>query len=247
MKNGGLLSYKFNTGGKGKLLFLCERNPLTGHYHYDRGSFVLEANGKVLFPDLGTTNYSNMNAVFMKNREYHSTVYPLNDKMTVISKAGEEAAKMAGHNITEELTLDMLYTLEAKILFADETQNGVHFKANLAPLYSENVVCGTREGNLLVKEEGGILELLDEWEFVGPDSVNANFVCYGEWEIFENSAKAMVDETKVEISFAEESGNELSLEIDNTMTDYADRPVSILRVKTQKGKQAKLISKIKYY
>jgi hypothetical protein len=188
-----------------------------------------------------------MNAVYMKNKEYHSTLYPLNDKMTVISKVGEESAKMAGHNIKEGLTLDMLYTPEAKILFADETKNGVHFKANLAPLYSKNVICGTREGKLSVAENSGILELIDEWQFNNSDNLNANFVCCGEWEIMDNSAKAMVDGTKVEISFVEENGNDLSLEIDNTMTDYANRFVSVLRVKTGRTNFSKLISKIKYF
>lgn len=63
----------------------------------------------------------------------------------------------------------------------------------------------------------------------------------------DNSAKAMVDGTKVEISFIEENGNDLSLEIDNTMTDYANRFVSVLRVKAGRANFSKLISKIKYF
>lgn len=87
--------------------------------------------------------------------------------------------------------------------------------------------------------------MIDEWQFNNSDNLNANFVCYGEWEIMDNSAKAMVDGTKVEISF--ENGNDLSLEIDNTMTDYANRFVSVLRVKTGRTNFSKLISKIKYF
>ncbi len=228
------------------MLFLCERNPLTGHYHYDRGSFVLEANGKILFPDLGTTNYSNMNTAYMRKKEYHSTIYPKNDTMTVMSNTGLVSAKMAGHPITEELTLDMLYTPEAKIIFATETENGVNFKADLASLFSKNVKCGTREGKLAILEDSGVFEIIDEWQFDNADSINANFLCYGKWNIEKDGATANVDGTKVKISFSEENGYELFLTTDESMTDYDGKFVSVLRVKTEKVNLAKITTRIEY-
>ena len=61
----------------GPMLFFYSSGPLSfGHYHEDKGSFILEAGGESLAMDRGITDYSDPESKHMKRAEYHNLLYP---------------------------------------------------------------------------------------------------------------------------------------------------------------------------
>lgn len=76
----GEIGYAKLTGhvaGIGNTLFFYTSGPLVfGHYHEDKGSFILEAAGETLAMDRGIADYANPECKFMKQAEYHNLLVP---------------------------------------------------------------------------------------------------------------------------------------------------------------------------
>lgn len=68
------------------LFFYCSGPLSFGHYHEDKGSFILEAGGEVLAMERGITRYSDPQSKHMKRAEYHNLLYPENEGGTRLSQ-----------------------------------------------------------------------------------------------------------------------------------------------------------------
>lgn len=220
----GLASFQFPGG---KLLVLAERNPYTAHFHEDRGTVILEADGKVLLPDLGTTNYANPVCLLMEKKEYHNLAYPLDLSMHVASRRGISAAREAAYPIREELKTEDMQTPEARIVYARETETGYVFKAETGMLYG-NGITGTRTGVLNPEQKS--LAVTDCWEFEDEHCVVVSYLSYSPWSIDGNTAVCR----DMTIEFQAEKP--LAMEVETGMEDWRGTPVYVLRGVTQRQK-----------
>jgi Heparinase II/III-like protein. len=77
MKDVGYVRIVRSTENIGNILFFYCSGPVEpGHFHEDKGSFIIEAAGEVLAMDRGITNYANPETKFLKKAEYHNLLYP---------------------------------------------------------------------------------------------------------------------------------------------------------------------------
>lgn len=230
----GLASYHFPGG---KLLVLAERNPYTGHFHEDRGTVILEAEGKVLLPDLGTTNYANPLCLLMEKKEYHNLAYPKDLIMEVASKRGISAAREAAYHITKELRPEDMQTPQARIIYAHETGDGYAFEVETGMLYGKEIT-GTRTGNLNLEQKS--LTITDCWEFREKHCVVVSYLSYSPWNLLGDSA--VCRDMKIEF-FAEQP---LLMDQEKGMSDWKGTPVYVLHVVTQRQEKHKIESIIKW-
>ncbi len=219
---GGLAAYR---RGNVKLLITAERNPMTGHFHEDRGGIVLEADGDMLLPELGTTSYANPRCILMEKKEYHNLACPANMEMTVESVRGRNAAAMAAFPITEELRLEDMDTPQAGLAVNQADERGCRFRVETGRLYGENIR-GVRCGTLKDNE----LNLWDTWEFPEEEELNITFLSFEPWRMQGNTA----DSGRLNLS-VEYTGN-WRFETEEGMTNFEGKPVHILRICTEQGR-----------
>ena len=217
----GLLTYR---RGFTKLLVNAERNPYTGHFHEDRGEIVLEAEGELLLPDLGTTSYANPACLVMDKKGYHNVACPMDLRMLAESEVGMKAAAAAAYPITEELTIEDMATPEAKVLSHQVTEDGYHFCVETGMLFGDGIR-GTREGELA----GRSLRLLDTWQFPEAHPLMVTFISYTPWEICSEVHKAVSGRMTLTVNSLEPA----HFEQEEGMVDYDNRPVYILRLIVQ--------------
>lgn len=226
----GLASFQFPGG---KLLVLAERNPYTGHFHEDRGTVILEVEGKVLLPDLGTTNYANPLCLLMEKKEYHNLAYPKDLMMEVSSKRGIAAAREAAYPITEELRSEDMQTPQARIIYARETEDGYAFEVETGMLYGKEII-GTRTGKLSLEQKS--LSISDCWDFREEHCVVVSYLSYSPWKTLGNLA--VCRDMKIEFH-AEQP---LLMDLETGMSDWKGAPVYVLHAITQRQKKHKLES-----
>lgn len=244
--NGGLLSYRFHENRGGKLWFLCERNPLTGHYHEDRGSVVLEVGGKMLLLDPGTTNYSNMASAYMSRKEYHNVAYPEGVEMYICNEIAEKSAAEAGVGCTTDIGAeDFMDPVPGKITYAQK-EDGICFGCDLQPIYRQ-VFKARRDGILQLHASGGFLTLKDAWKFDESRRLNANFLSYYPWLVEGHKAESNVENIQMTIHFIEENDLPLYLTVDDFMIDSNGRKVYTLRVQSAAAKEVELCSTLHFY
>lgn len=223
----GLLTYR---NGSSKLMVSAERNPLTGHFHEDRGGIVLESGGEILLPELGTTSYANPLCLVMDKKEYHNLAYPADLSMQAESRTGMEAAAEAAYPIVKELRREELEIPEAKVLCSELEPGGYHFCVETGRLYGEGI-SGIREGFM----EGRCLTLEDRWHFKEDDlhPITITFLSYQPWTADQSRAIAvsgLMDlsvETEETWKFCTEEG----------MSDFEGKPVYVLRICSEAGRE----------
>lgn len=242
MEKSGLAAYSFDKGLKGKFWLTCERNPLTGHYHEDRGAIALEVFGEFILPDLGTTSYSNISSKYMHLNKYHNVAYPENVTPRISSKVGDIEAAKAGHNIDSELTMEMLDVPEARIEYFKETALGVEFKVDLSPIY-DCAKTAIRTGNLNAFEDEVEINIIDHWRLDTFNNLCVNFISYYPWQIGDKNSKSYSDKFTMDISF--DCDSLFSIEQDDFMVDFSSKKVYVLRVKVANSKEPCLKSKVR--
>ena len=224
----GLLTYR---DGFTKLLVNAERNPYTCHFHEDRGNVVLEAEGEILLPDLGTTSYANPACLVMDKKGYHNVACPVDLRMLVESEVGMKAAAAAAYPITEELTVEDMATPEAKVLYHERTAEGYRFGVETGMLFGEGIR-GTREGELA----GRSLRLTDSWQFPEAHSLMASFLSYRPWSIAEDGRKAVSGR----MTLTADSLAPAHFEQEEGAVDFAGTPIYILRVVAEEAKEQRI-------
>ena len=243
----GVFSYAFDKPAKGKFLFLCERNPFTGHYHEDRGSFVLEINGKTLLLDPGNTNYANIASQFMGKADYHNLAYPEGLSMNICNPKARKSADEAGIGCTTAITMEDFTFAGPTLEHVEETPDGIRFSANMKPLYGEQVLAAIRAGELRLDEKGGELTLLDAWSFDKERSLNISFLSYVPWTIGKNKAETVIEDMKLVIQFSENRGLGMRFLVDDSMIDSQINKIYTLRVKTDPAQDIEVTSQLKFY
>ncbi len=233
----GLAAFEHDDG---KFWFCAERNPLTGHYHCDRGSIVLEEGGKILLPDIGKTDYANILCVYMKNEDFHSLTHPDGIPMHPASQIGVDSANEAGVGCKTVVSMADFREPQSKINYMRKIENGLEFSADMENLYDERVLMARREGKLERKDTTE-LSLCDSWEFTEDSSVYVNFISYYPWVIEKNSAYCNADGVRLTLSFEYENNFELMtddfMKITDTVTAHR------LRLKTTSAKTHKILTK----
>lgn len=230
----GLASFQFPGG---KLLVLSERNPYTAHYHEDRGTVVLEADGKVLLPDIGTTSYANPVCLLMEKKEYHNLAYPKDLTMHVASKRGIAAAREAAYPITDELRPEDMLTPEARIVYARETEEGYAFEAETGMLYGKGIT-GTRTGKLNLEQKS--LAITDRWKFGEEQCVVVSYLSYTPWSI--QGDTAVCKDMNIEFHAMEP----LHFDVETGMSDWRGISVYVLHAVTQRLKEHRIKSIVKW-
>ncbi len=223
-KEAGLLTWR--QGGL-KIMVTAERNPLTGHFHEDRGGIILEEEDEILLPEAGTTDYGNTASLCMAEKEYHNMAYPLDMKMTVESERGRCAAAMAGYPIEEKLSLKDMSTAEAKILYAKKEDGAYYFGVDTGMLYGKEI-SGIRKG--MVKQ--GCLTVTDEWTFEEEHPIGVVWLSYEPWKTDQEN-KMAVSGRKILRVTCEESWE---FQIEEGFVDHDLNPLYVLRVVTKQGK-----------
>lgn len=217
----GLLTYR---KGSTALFVTAERNPLTGHFHEDRGGIILEADGEKLLFDLGTTDYSNPVCALMDKKEYHNLACPPDLTMLAESEVGQKAAAMAAYPIEEELTLEDMAMPEAKVLYHEINGDGYAFAVDTGMLFGENI-SGVRKGCLSDRR----LELEDHWTFPEEHPLMVTFLSYEPWEIAKDGLSATSGRKTLRVKA---EGN-WQLCIEKGMVDYQSTPVYIMRIMSE--------------
>lgn len=241
-KDGGLLTYGFCKPYFGKLWFQCERNPLTGHSHEDRGGVILEVNGKTMLVDLGTTNYSNTMFHFMHLKEYHNVAYPdgLNMKLKntiVIDPNNPKSGK------TEFTTAEEYYPGPTFDRFKEKA-SGVEFGADLKPIYGDEVIIGRRDGFLELNGDSIQLALTDKWLFDSKRALNIRFLSYSPWEIRNNMAISTVEDMEMTIKFSEAGGLKIYFNQNDSILDSNLKKVHTLKVFIEAAEAIEVFSDI---
>lgn len=230
MPQSGLLTYR---RGFTKLLVNVERNPYTCHFHEDRGNVVLEAEGEILLPDLGTTNYGNPASIVMDKKGYHNVACPTDLRMLVESEVGMQAAAAAAYPITEELTIEDMATPEAKVLLHQMTEEGYRFAVETGMLFGDGI-CGIREGELTDRR----LHIADSWQFPQAHSLMVTFLSYYPWEILTEGQKAVSGRMTLTVQSLEPA----RFEQEEGMVDFSGKPVYILRLIAHEAEEQKVES-----
>lgn len=223
LKEDGLVSFR---RGNTKLLVTAERNPLTGHYHKDRGGIVLESDGESLLPDIGTTGYSNSQCLLMEKKEYHNLACPKNLEMIAESEVGRNAAAEAAFPIAEELSLKDMETPEAKVVYTKKEAGGYEFEVETGMLFGEGIT-GIRWGRL----QDRTLKLLDSWTFPQEEELLITFISYHPWKLCRNEEKAESGRMTLQVC----AQGAWSFETEEGMSDSEGKAVHILRIHTEKG------------
>lgn len=234
LKEDGLVSFRRGTT---KLLVTAERNPLTGHYHEDRGGIVLESDGEILLPDIGTTGYSNSQCILMEKKEYHNLACPKNLNMAVASEAGKNAAAEAAFPITRELALKDMETPEAKLVYTKRSENGYEFETETGMLFGEGIT-GIRRGCLKDRR----LTLVDQWEFSQEEELLITFLSYHPWKLCKREAKAISGRMTLQISMK----GIWRFETEEGMSDSEGKAVYILRIHTEKERRHEVNTEISW-
>lgn len=217
----GLLTYR---NGSAKLMVTAERNPLTGHFHEDRGGIVLEAEGEILLPELGTTNYSNPLCLLMDKKEYHNLACPADLNMLVESKIGMEAAAEAAFPIEKELSLEELKVPEANIIYREMREGSYHFGVETGKLFGEDI-WGSREGVM----DKCSLTLTDQWTFQEDHPLMITYLSYHPWNVEQSQGRACSGS----LSLVVDTEDTWEFKTEEGMSDYAGVPVYVLRICTE--------------
>ncbi|MFW5787794.1 MAG: hypothetical protein ACOCV3_05960, partial [Halanaerobiales bacterium] len=90
------------TAATGYSLFHLCSGPNGGHYHEDKGSFILEADGEVLALDRGVTSYSNPETSLMKIAPRHNLLYPENPDGEIIHQPLDVPGAKLGPGLKEK-------------------------------------------------------------------------------------------------------------------------------------------------
>lgn len=231
-REAGLLCYR---SGAGKLLVTAERNPYTGHFHEDRGGIVLEAEGEILLPDLGTANYADSASLLMDKKEYHNLACPADLKMRVASERGIYAAAQAAYPISEPLVREDMMTPEAQVLCSETEGNGYRFAVDTGMLYGEGIT-GIRRGRM----EDESLYLTDQWELTEPKALLVTFLSYTPWLKNREAGTALSGRMKLTV----QSHQSWIFETEEGMKDWEGRQVYILRIRTSPGRIHEINTKI---
>lgn len=221
----GLLSIR---KGNTKLVVTAERNPLTGHFHEDRGGIVLEADGETLLPELGSTSYANPMCLLMDKKEYHNLAYPTNRNMEAESEVGRQAAALAAYPLVKELLLEEMKCQEAKVLYAETRAEGYAFAVETGMLYGDGI-SGVRSG--VLGEE--TLKLKDTWSFAQEEPLTVTFLSYHPWNLNREQQWAVSGRLWIAVDAKEE----WEFETEKGMADYRLKPVFVLRIRTKAGKR----------
>ncbi len=204
----GLVACRFPPPRRGKLLLQAER-PATGHCHHDRGGIILEAEGEILLPDLGTTNYANLRCAFMHRADWHNLAHPVDLEM-----------QLADHSIPDTPVP------RARIERVQATAEGFEFALDLAPIYGSEVRCGRREGALRLPAGGGTLALRDSWQFSKAHAVEIIFNSYAPWKLAGDcQAETRVGKIRLQVTIRETGGMRLQVRIIDGRLDAQARPV----------------------
>lgn len=228
----GLLTYR---QGSTKLMVLAERNPLTGHFHEDRGCVVLETEGEVLLPELGTACYTNPTCLLMSKKEYHNLACPADLTMLAESEIGQKAAAQAAYPIVEELRLEDMAMPEAKVLYHRQESDRYTFAVDTGMLFGENIT-GIRSGCL----EQGSLVLEDDWSFEEAHPLMVTFLSYKPWEINRIEGTAVSGRKKLKVT----SRGDWQFQTEDGMVDYKLTPVYVLRVLVEAATEHSVRSEI---
>lgn len=217
----GLLTYR---DGASKLTVTAERNPLTAHFHEDRGGVILEADGEILLPDLGTTSYSNPFSLVMDKQAYHNLACPADMTMVVESQTGMNAAADAAFPIKKELTLKEMEIPEAKVLY-HWTENGRYFfGVETGMLFGEGIQ-GVREGMMTEN----LLKLTDSWRFPESHKLQVTYLSYHPWEISREWGEAVSGRMKICVH----ADNDWKFRTETGMIDFNEKEVYVLRIETE--------------
>lgn len=225
---------------KTKFWFLCEGNPRTGHYHFDRGSVVLEYNNAKILADLGVTDYSNWISRYMNKEQYHNLAHPEGISMKLQSDIATISANEAGIGCRTVVSMKDFERPSARIKYIRKTENGISFSGDLTEIYP-GVLSAVREG--YYKTQKGIAELFicDEWLFDADMPLWVNFAAYAPWKIKEKSASVCIGGVQLKLEFNSEE--KFGLEEDKSMRDSLLKQIYILRLKTEGRKVHKVITK----
>lgn len=221
----GLLSFR---KGSSKLVFTAERNPYTAHFHEDRGGVILEAEGEILLPDLGTTSYANPMCLLMEKKEYHNLACPGDLPMKAASETGKSAAADAAYPITEELHIKDMEVEQARIISGYEQQGEYVFSADTGMLFGEGIT-GIRQGRFRDQE----LCLTDCWEFSDEHPVSITFLSYSPWKIAADGREAASGRMTLSV----DSEHKCSFELEQGMVDWEEKAVYVLRIHSEKSKR----------
>lgn len=217
----GLLSYR---RGNTKLLVTAERNPLTGHFHEDRGGIVLEADGDMLLPELGTTGYADPLCLLMDKKEYHNLACPAGLPMEVESEKGKNAAAEAAYPLKEKLLREEMELPEAKIVYSGKREEKYTFAVETGMLYGRDI-SGLRTGEL----EADTLRLTDSWSFPQEETLLVTFLSYEPWAISGERGRA----SSGRLALKAESESDFAFETEDGMADFERKPVYVLRIRSK--------------
>lgn len=220
-KEGGLLAFR---KGSTKLVVTAERNPLTGHFHEDRGGVVLESEGEILLAELGTTSYANPLCLLMGNKEYHNLACPAGLTMTVAGETAIRAAAEAAFPIREELCREDMEIPEARVLYAQKSEEVYDFAVETGMLYGTGI-SGIRQGLL----DRDCLCLTDCWSFEEKQPLMITFVSYKPWICSRAENRAVSGRLTIDV----ESEGAWYFETEEGMTDYSMTPVYIMRIRSE--------------
>jgi len=234
----GLGSYEHENG---KFWFYAERNPLTGHYHNDRGAIAIEAFGKTVLVDIGVMGYSNAKSMNSKREEYHNLAHPDGIPMRVQSRIASISAAEAGVGCVTVVTKKDFEGHEAKIDYIRKIENGIEFSADTSELFDFGVLKANRKGKYISSDFDAEIRICDTWEFQNATSLYVNFMSYAKWTIDKNTAISELDGVRISLSF--ESESEFELTTDDSMLDANSIQVYRLRVKTVPSLENKVITK----
>lgn len=245
LQKSGLFSYEFFVPKKGKLIYLCERDPMTCHYHDDRGSVILEYNGKTMLADPGSTSYDNPIAAYISKQSYHNVSKPINGHIQVGHPKSKIWTDEAGIGCTSQISLLDFGKKQAKLLYVKNQNERVSFSSELTDLYDDNVCLAFRDGTFVADGAGISLELNDLWKFNKEDGVELFFISYCPFEITADGVVARDDENMMTIKCNNLTQDNVYYEVLPSAVDAKLTPLYRLRIYTDAARNIELRTDIR--
>lgn len=200
-------------------IHLCSGPTYAAHFHEDKGSLILEAEGICLCPDCGSANYFESELFYLRQAGAHNLLYPVRAD-GILSAQGR-------------------YEKGGRVLKAQGDGTRVEFCTDDTLAWSDGVYQKVRR--TVISPFAELLALEDEFLLGNADSVEFRLNCYGQWKVEADCAYAQVGDVKLYVKPLNWKWQGAAAE---PMMDGEHRPVWQLRAPYQEARGAKLVTAV---
>ncbi len=158
-------------------LHLCSGPTCNTHFHADKGSLLIDADGHTICPDCGSANYFEAELKYLHDAQSHSLLCPVN------------------HN---GIRADQgRYEEGGKVLYGHRDGTWAEFASDDTLAWSDGVY--QQVGRRVTSPIAELAVIEDTFRLGTSDYVDFQLNCFGQWELRDNCASAVVGDVTLRV------------------------------------------------